>query len=275
MVTILRMVIVVLVLLQAQAAIWLVKTGAVLAPAGKKGSTEQTILSFFIQQEAALASRGLLRCCAEWTRTCSWTQSMATFLETKRVAGEYTVAVPCCTMTLRPIPSHTEQTTWSPPLVSSPDHTSHTFTWQHPLLPPTYTSMAGWLCSAGLCSVLCPQFPVLVRLLQLVLLSYWAGEPCTIPVGRYNRTKPSPTASAYGSYDPGSTWESPQHNGGLSATFSCFWSYFIYLKLGFECLNFFVVFWNFSGSNGLLLEVAVSSLSSTVDRYQLRHSIGH
>ena len=69
---------------------------------GKKRAQQQTILSFFIQQEAALASRGLLRCCAEWTRTCSWTQSMATFLETERVAGEDTVAVPCDT------PSHTK-----------------------------------------------------------------------------------------------------------------------------------------------------------------------
>ena len=43
-----------------------------------------------------LAEVGLLRCCVEWTRTCSWTQSMATFLEAKRVVGEGTVAVLCC-----------------------------------------------------------------------------------------------------------------------------------------------------------------------------------
>ena len=52
------------------------------------GAGGKTILSFF--ERSRLASRGLFCCCAECTRTCSWTQSMATFLETKRVVGEDT-----------------------------------------------------------------------------------------------------------------------------------------------------------------------------------------
>ena len=129
---------------------------------GKKRAQQQTILSFFIQQEAALASRGLLRCCAEWTRTCSWTQSMATFLETKRVAGEDTVAVPCCTMTLRPIPSHTEQTRWSPPLpaylhMTTPIVTAH--------LHPWLFSVAGSVQVSALFSVL--SFPYLCAFYSL------------------------------------------------------------------------------------------------------------
>ena len=44
---------------------------------------------------------------------------MATFLKTKGVAGEDTVAVPCRTMTLQPIPSHTEQTRWPESTIAS------------------------------------------------------------------------------------------------------------------------------------------------------------
>ena len=84
------------------------------------------------------------------------------------------------------------------------NHTSKITAHLHSWLFRGLFSVAGWVCVSAnlydplegsgdettwsLLSSLCPQFPVLVRLLELVLFSYWAGEPFMIPVCKCNHT---------------------------------------------------------------------------------------
>ena len=100
---------VVLVLLQVQAAIWLVHTGWHFGAGGKRGSKvdthKRTIPPFFWKKQTSLAEVYSVAVLNGHV-PCSWTQSIATFLETKRVAEEDTVAD---TLSPSHIKSHSQQ----------------------------------------------------------------------------------------------------------------------------------------------------------------------
>ena len=130
-------------------------------------------------------------------------------------------------------------------------------TWSCPTPANSYTYITAHLPAVLdlwflFCSF-CPPFSVLVCLLELVLHLYWAGQPCMIPVGKYKHTKPPPDQAQnelWSTLKPGSP-----RNGCFfhCSYFLMFWSYFIFLELGCECLYF---------SMGILESVAAMSSSS-------------